>query len=324
MYNILFFLIFLYLIFNLYNYFITNKIKFIGGNNKNSKEIKITNLDTCIDEVMRLNKLGKICDPADSEYNDSKEFIQAIELCKNINFTNDNDKKKIQKSINSGLFYKIKQNELQKCEKKPWVTTQENCIDSINSYIHQGLVCKDNKYVKLGLEACKKYSEPKLLRMGDEGELLYKLRDRIFKNKIPTCYNKITSCANLTENECKNSAFDERCKYDNNKCKPWFFNNYDEAFEFLKTLNITRKHKKKILDLAYNEDLDKANYFTEIYIQKFAKIPFPKKINCESQTKYLIKVKNIKPEKQNKFKNLCKTKKGKEQVSSIFSSIVDN
>lgn len=321
MYYILFFLIFLYLIYNLYNYFITNK-KFRGGAKKDDKEIKITNLDTCINEVMRLTKIGKICDTNSSGYD--KEFNEAIELCNNINFMDDNDKKKLKYSIKNGLFYKIKQNELKKCHKKPWVTTEKECLEALNAKVHQGIICKDNKYVKLATAACKKYSEPELYNMGNEEGLLYKIRDKIFKKKIPKCYNKITSCSNLSEVQCKRKTFNDRCKYDINKCKPWFFNNYDEAVEILKKLNITRKQKKKILDLIYNEDLDKANYFTEIYIQKFAKVPFPKKLNCKNQIDYLIKIKNIKPEKHDKFKNLCKTEKGKNQVSSMFSSIINS
>lgn len=321
MYNILFFLFFLYLIYNLYNYFNNNNIKFLGGSNDSDTD-SIEDLDSCIDEVMKLAKIGKICDPDHSDYNDGDEFNDAINLCMNTNFNDNEDKKKIKKSIKNGLFYKLKQNELKTCDKKPWVTTKEQCIEAINSKVKQGIVCKDDKYVKLGLEACNTYSEPKILRMGDEGKILYQLRDRIFKKKIPTCMNKTVSCTNLTENECKNETFSKRCKYDINKCKPLFFNNYDEAFEFLKEINITRKQKKKIIDLIYNNQLDKANYFTELYIQKLLKVQVPKKLNCKNQSEFISNIKNIKPNEQSVFKNLCKTKKGRNNINRIFSSII--
>ena len=314
MFNIIFFLIILYFI---YNYFINNKNNknnIVGGNNK---EIKITNLDNCIDEVMRLSELNKICDG-------DNEFEKAIEFCQYIDFDNEKDVKKLRQNINNGLFYKIKQNELKKCPKEPWVTTQQQCHDAINIKLKQGLVCKNDKYYKLGITTCKKANVKQLYSMGEKDGLLYKLRDRIYKKKIPTCFNKISSCINLTEKQCKDSNFENRCKYDIDKCKPWFFNNYDESVEFLKTTKIPKKQKKTILDLVYNEDLDKANYFAEIYIQKFAKTSFPKTRNCKKQVKYLTQIKNLKPEQEKSFKDLCKTKKGKNQVNSMMSSVIKN
>merc|ERR1712054_212291 len=99
---------------------------------------------------MRLTKMGKICDPNDG-HNTDEEFSGAISLCMNTNFKDKEDLKKFNKSLKSGLFYKIKQNELKRCDKKPWVTTKEECMQAINAKVKQGAVCKDDKYVKLGL-----------------------------------------------------------------------------------------------------------------------------------------------------------------------------
>lgn len=316
MYNIFFFLIILYFI---YNYFNNTSQQSYGGSTSNdiNKQIEIKNIDTCVDEVMRLTELNKIC-PYSKEYDDSLNF------CKNLNFENIKGKEKLAHSLNTGIFYKIRQNDIQKCPReKPWVNNKSECLNWISDAEKSGKVCKNDKYYKLALKACEKTPINKFQTLHTKDGILYKLKDRYLKNKIKPCPNNIKSCSNLNQNECSSDTFITRCKYKNNKCKPWLFNNKDECINLLKKSNISKKKKKKIYDLCIENDYDKANYFAELYILEFSKIPFPKKRNCKNQTDYLIKIKDLNSKQQNTFKNLCKTKKGKNKIDQMMWEIIN-
>ena len=313
MFNIFFFLLILYLIYNYFN----NTIKISGRSNTNdiNKQIEIKNIDTCVDEVIRLTELNKICTK-------SQEYQDSLKLCKDIDFNSTKDKKKLVNHLNSGLFYKIRQNNIQKCPKeKPWVNNKDECLNWITIQEQSGKICKDDKYYKLAIKTCEKTNIHKFHNLHKKDGILYKLRDRYYKNKIKSCPKAIKSCSSLNKDICLSNTFKSRCKYINNKCKPWVFNNKEECLKILKKIPITKKQKKKIYDLCVANDFEKANYFAEIYTLKFSKIPFPKN-NCKDQIDYLIKINDLDLEQQNKLKKLCKTKKGKSRIQQMLWEII--
>jgi hypothetical protein len=312
----IFFLVILYLF---YIYFTNNKKKLIGGNeikeyNELDKEIEIIDIDTCVDEVLRLNQLDKLCE-------DDERFGEAIDFCQKINFKNNKDLKKLKNSIDSGLFYEIRQEEIKQCPKEPWVTTKEECLNAVETKMKTGFVCEDDKYYKLAITACENSSEDKIRNMGKKDGILYKLLERIYKQKINKCNNKIYSCSKLNNEECENDYFKNRCKLKNNKCKPWFFSNIEECNDFLSTVKLPKVEENKILNLVQENNIYKANYLTEIYLQKILKLPFPKK-NCKDQVKYLSNLKSLTSNKTKSLNKLCKTKKGKKKVNNLIWSMV--
>ncbi len=210
------------------------------------------------------------------------------------------------------------------------VSNRKECFNVVNNSRIEGLICGDNKYYKLALEVCKKTPEHKLKTLHLKDGALFKLIDRVHKKKITPCPKERLICSRLKEEQCNPDLYETvfNCKYENYKCKPNYFDNYDKCLSYLKkNKNLSKKKRNIILNLCKKDDYDKANMYTDIYLNKNAKIDINFNNNniCNDQVNYISNLKDYNESSKNSLLDLCKKgPNGKNKVNKIFHSVVGN